>query len=68
MAWLFLGYAVEWLCRYDERNELMAYVYTLEDLYKIFQQAEDKVAQLKEFQALNLEYHINWDRLIEVWS
>lgn len=46
----------------------MAYVYTLEDLYKIFQQAEDKVAQLKEFQALNLEYHINWERLIEVWS
>jgi hypothetical protein len=46
----------------------MAYVYTLQDLYKIFQQADDKVAQLKEFQSLNLEYNINWDRLIEVWS
>ena len=40
------------------------YVYTLQDLYKIFQQAEDKVAQLREFQSLNLEYHINWDNLI----
>ena len=46
----------------------MAYVYTLEDLYKIFQQAEDKVAQLKEFQALNLEYNINWENLITAWS
>ena len=46
----------------------MAYVYTLQDVYKIFQEAEDKVAQLKELQALNLEYNINWDRLIEVWS
>ena len=46
----------------------MAYVYTLQDVYKIFQEAEDKVAQLKEFQALNLEYNINWDRLIEIHS
>ena len=40
------------------------YIYTLQDLYKIFQQAEDKVAQLREFQSLNLEYRINWDNLI----
>lgn len=46
----------------------MAYVYTLQDVYKIFQQTEDKVAQLKEFQSLNLEYNINWDRLIELYS
>lgn len=44
------------------------YVYTLQDLYKIFQQAEDKVAQLKEFQNLNLEYKINWDKLISLYS
>ena len=43
------------------------YVYTLQDLYKIFQQAEDKVAQLKEFQTLNLEYNINWDNLISLY-
>ena len=42
----------------------MAYEYTLADVYKIFQQAEDKVAQLKEFQSLNLEYNINWENLI----
>ena len=40
------------------------YVYTLQDLYKIFQEAEDKVAQLKAFQSLNLEYKINWENLI----
>ena len=42
----------------------MAYVYTLQDLYKIYQQTDDKVAQLKEFQSLNLEYNINWENLI----
>ena len=46
----------------------MAYVYTLEDVYKIFQQAEDTVAQLKEFQSLNLEYRINWENLIKLYS
>jgi hypothetical protein len=46
----------------------MAYEYTLQDVYKIFQQADDKVAQLREFQSLNLEYNINWDRLIEIYS
>lgn len=46
----------------------MAYVYTLQDVYKIFQQADDKVAQLKEFQSLNLEYNINWDKLISYYS
>jgi len=40
------------------------YIYTLQDLYKIFQEAEDKVAQLREFQSLNLEYRINWDKII----
>jgi hypothetical protein len=46
----------------------MAYEYTLQDVYKIFQEADDKVAQLREFQSLNLEYNINWDRLIEIYS
>ena len=44
------------------------YVYTLQDLYKIFQQSEDKVAQLREFQSLNLEYNINWEILINLHS
>ena len=46
----------------------MAYEYTLEDIYKIFQQAEDKVAQLIEFRDLKLPYNINWDRIIEINS
>ena len=46
----------------------MAYEYTLNDVYKIFQQAEDKVAQLREFASMNLPYNINWDRLIELYS
>ena len=46
----------------------MTYVYTLQDVYKIFQEAEDKVAQLKEFRDLNLPYNINWDRLISEYS
>lgn len=44
------------------------YQYTLQDVYKIFQEADDKVAQLKEFQNLNLPYLINWERLIEIYS
>jgi hypothetical protein len=47
---------------------IMAYEYTLEDIYKIFQQAEDKVAQLKEFRDLKLPFDIRWDRLIELYS
>lgn len=43
------------------------YVYTLQDLYKMFQQ-EDwidvKVQLLREWQAMNLPYNINWDKLI----
>ena len=46
----------------------MSYVYTLSDVYKIFSQSDDKVAQLKEFRDLNLPYNINWDRLIELYS
>lgn len=46
----------------------MAYEYTLNDVYKIFEQAEDKVAQLREFRDMNLPYDINWDHLIEKWS
>lgn len=46
----------------------MTYEYTLNDLYVIFKQADDKVAQLREFASLNLPYNINWDRLIELYS
>jgi hypothetical protein len=46
----------------------MAYEYTLADVYKIFQQAEDKVAQLIEFRDLKLPYNIKWDRIIEINS
>lgn len=51
-----------------ELKPMSNYQYTLQDLYKIFQQAEDKVAQLKEFQDLNLEYNINWENLIKLHS
>ena len=43
------------------------YVYTLDDLYKIFQQEEwfdVKVQLLTEWKAMNLPYRINWDNLI----
>jgi len=46
----------------------MTYTYTLDDLYTIFRESNDKVKTLKEFQALNLQYNINWDKLIKVWS
>lgn len=46
----------------------MEYQYTLEDIYKIFQQSEDKVAKLQEFKASRKDLDVNWDRLIEVWS
>lgn len=43
------------------------YVYTLQDLYKMFQQAEasEKVQLLREWQAMNLPYNINWDKIIQ---
>jgi regulator of sigma D len=44
----------------------MAYEYTLEDIYKIYQQAEDKVAQLIEFRDLKMPFDIKWDRIIEI--
>jgi hypothetical protein len=42
------------------------YVYTLQDLYKMFQQAatEERLALLTEWQAMNLPYNINWDKII----
>ena len=46
----------------------MAYEYTLEDIYKIYQQAEDKVAQLIEFRDLKMPFDIKWDRIIEINS
>jgi len=46
----------------------MAYEYTLADVYKIYQQAEDKVAQLIEFRDMKMPYNINWDRIIEINS
>lgn len=42
-------------------------VYTLDDLYTIFRESDNKVECLKNFQAMNLKYNINWDKLIKVW-
>ena len=42
--------------------------YTLEDIYEIFAQAENKVEQLLEFKSMNLPYEINWDQLIKNYS
>jgi hypothetical protein len=47
------------------------YVYTLQDLYKMFQQEEwtdVKVQLLKEWKAMNLPYQINWDNLISRYA
>lgn len=47
------------------------YVYTLEDLYKMFQQEDCidvKVQLLKEWKAMNLPYLINWDKLISRYA
>jgi hypothetical protein len=43
------------------------YVYTLQDLYKMFQQAEasEKVQLLTEWEGMNLPYLINWDKIIQ---
>ena len=55
---------------YMKRKNVMTdsnYVYTLQDLYKMFQQEEwtdVKVQLLKEWKAMNLPYQINWDNLI----
>ena len=54
-----------------EKKELkpMSYdKYTLEDIYEIFAEAENKVEQLLEFKSMNLPYEINWDQLIENYS
>ena len=42
--------------------------YTLEDIYEIFAEAENKVEQLLEFKSMNLPYEINWDLLIKNYS
>ena len=42
--------------------------YTLEDIYEIFVEAENKVEQLKEFKSMNLPYEIDWDKLIKNYS
>ena len=54
-----------------EKKELkpMSYdKYTLEDIYEIFAEAENKVEQLLEFKSMNLPYEINWDQLIKNYS
>jgi hypothetical protein len=46
------------------------YVYTLQDLYKMFQQAEasEKVQLLTQWEGMNLPYLINWDNLISRYA
>ena len=57
---------------YEKELKLMTntesnYVYTLDDLYRIFQQTEassDRVSLLREWEGMNLPYLINWDGII----
>lgn len=42
--------------------------YTLEDIYEIFAEAENKVEQLMQFKSMNLPYEIDWDQLIKNYS
>ena len=46
------------------------YVYTLDDVYRIFQQAAngERLGLLREWQAMNLPYQINWDNLISLYA
>jgi hypothetical protein len=54
---------------YEKELKLMTsnYVYTLQDLYKMFQQAEasEKVQLLTQWEGMNLPYRINWDKIIQ---
>ena len=46
-------------------------MYALEDLYVIFRQeptAEGKVELLRDWQQSRYPFHINWNRLIQIWS
>jgi hypothetical protein len=47
-------------------NTVSNYVYTLDDVYRIFQQTDDlgRIPLLNEWKAMNLPYLINWDNLI----
>lgn len=56
---------------YYEKEKIMTitesnYVYTLDDVYRMFQQAKasERVQLLREWEAMNLPYRINWDKLI----
>ena len=49
----------------------MAYVYTLNDLYVMFREADsmdEKCALLREWRDLNLPYDLKWDNLLRVWD
>jgi hypothetical protein len=54
---------------YEKELKLMTsnYVYTLQDLYKMFQQAEasEKVQLLTQWEGMNLPYRINWEKIIQ---
>jgi hypothetical protein len=54
---------------YEKELKLMTsnYVYTLQDLYKMFQQAEasEKVQLLTQWEGMNLPYLINWEKIIQ---
>jgi hypothetical protein len=46
-------------------------VYTLQDLYVIFRQeptVDGKVELLREWKQSGYKFHINWNRLIQIWS
>lgn len=46
-------------------------MYTLDDLYVMFRQEptiEGKLELLRSWADRPMNYHINWDKLIKVWS
>lgn len=48
----------------------MTYEYTLNDLYVMFRQAEksERLKLLIEWEAMNLPYLINWEKIIQLNS
>lgn len=51
---------------YEMKGFVMAYEYSLNDLYVMFRQAEtndDRLALVREWKAMNLPYDINWEAI-----
>lgn len=51
---------------YEMKGFVMAYEYSLNDLYVMFRQAEtndQRLALVREWKAMNLPYDINWEAI-----